>query len=325
MRARRLAFVFAVFASSSFLLATPRVARADASADADAALQHGVELRKEGKDEEALAEFTRANTLVSSPRARAQIGLAELALGRWVDAERDLDEALRAKDDAWIARYVPELERSLAIARPHLGWLQVDANVPGAELELNGARAGTLPLSAPARVVAGSVVVEVRAPGYVTVERPVVVAPGAHMREEVTLVPVVAQGQHPAPRATTTTAAPAAPAADADAGAGLRVAAIVTSGVALGALAVGGWFGFETFIAKSDRDGHCTPAGCDPTGLARDSDARRDATISTIGFAAGGVGAAVAAILFWRASRASVSVAPAVGANAASLSVLGQF
>src|SRR5689334_14201627 len=72
--------------------ATP--AHADGDESADRLLKRGVELRKAGKDDEALEAFRAAYTSRPSPRAQAQIGLAEQALGRWGDAERDLSEAL---------------------------------------------------------------------------------------------------------------------------------------------------------------------------------------------------------------------------------------
>src|SRR5438552_4906258 len=88
--------------------------------EADDAMHHGVQLRRERRDEEALAEFRRANTLAPTPRARAQMGLAEQALARWAEADADLRAALASKDDDWIARNRAELESALAIIDGHL-------------------------------------------------------------------------------------------------------------------------------------------------------------------------------------------------------------
>src|SRR5262245_38202257 len=69
---------------------------------AEAAIKRGIELRKKGDDEQALREFTQAYQLSKSPRALAQMGVAEQALGRWVDAEVHVERALQASSDGWI-------------------------------------------------------------------------------------------------------------------------------------------------------------------------------------------------------------------------------
>src|SRR5437868_5098645 len=84
-------------------------ARAD---DADALIKQGVELRRARRDREALERFRRAYDLAPTPRALAQMGLAEQALSRWVDAESHLGRALEIAEDAWIAKYRTTLEAS---------------------------------------------------------------------------------------------------------------------------------------------------------------------------------------------------------------------
>ena len=71
---------------------------------ATALLREGIELRRAGRDAEALARFERAHAVEPSPRTLAQMGLAEQALGRWVRAEAHLRAALAPRDDAWIER-----------------------------------------------------------------------------------------------------------------------------------------------------------------------------------------------------------------------------
>src|SRR5439155_14796032 len=129
------------------LAVSPATARADGD-DADAIVRHGLELRRARKDAEALDEFRRAYALRPTPRALAQIGLAEQALGRWIDAEADLAGSLADMLDPWIARNRALLEGDLARIRDHLGWLDVTTNVTEAELWLNGARVGNAPTQA---------------------------------------------------------------------------------------------------------------------------------------------------------------------------------
>jgi hypothetical protein len=165
---------------------------AASSEDAELLLQHGVELRKDRKNDEALAAFEQAYALAPSPRARAQIALAEQALGRWVSAERDLDLALSSPEDAWITKNRAALERALAIVRSHLASVDVVTNVDGAELYVDGTRTSTLPLTRPVRVVAGEVRLEVRCDGYEGLRRSVEIGGGMTAREYLPLVPALA-------------------------------------------------------------------------------------------------------------------------------------
>jgi hypothetical protein len=311
----------------------PIAARAQTSPDVDPTsdpYRQGVELRKEGRDREALEKFRAAYQLTPTPRVRAQIGLAELALGQWVGAEVDLSAVLAAQGEPWIEQNRAALEQSLALDQRHLGWLEVVANVAGAELSLDGAHAATLPMKGPARVVAGTVVVEVSASGYVDVKRPTEVAAGATTRESVTLVPLGSGAPVAPPAAQPADATP--PDRPASGGGTLRALGFVAGGVGLVGLGVGAWFGLQTFSAKSDRTAHCVPAGCDPQGLGFDHDARRDALVSTIGFGVGAAGLALGAWLLVRAgaldrdaSTRGVVVLPRAFANGAGLTAQGAF
>jgi hypothetical protein len=63
------------------------ICRSLAMADeAEDLVRKGVDLRREGRDQNALETFRKANQLASTPRTVAQMGLAEQALGRWTDA-----------------------------------------------------------------------------------------------------------------------------------------------------------------------------------------------------------------------------------------------
>src|SRR3979409_1225623 len=131
--ARGCALLAVLLASS-----TPHIAAAQTGARAvepertcGYVMTKGVRLRREGDDAGALAAFERAYGLVPSPRALGQIALAHQALGHWLEAEHGLVEALRISSDAWVARNRAYLEESLAAARAHLAWLDVDCNVVG--------------------------------------------------------------------------------------------------------------------------------------------------------------------------------------------------
>lgn len=157
--------------------------------EAEALITKGIELREQHKDDEALAVFKEALAKAPSPRARAQVALAEQALGLWVLAESDLANALSVPADPWIAKNKAALEGALAIVRRHLGSLDVRGQ-EGAEVVLDGVPLATLPLREPLRVEAGRRVLEIRAKGYYSTTRTLEVPAGGIARETVTLVVV---------------------------------------------------------------------------------------------------------------------------------------
>jgi hypothetical protein len=165
-------------------------ARAAEKSEEDSLIEQGVDRRHKGQDEEALGLFERAYRIAKSSRASAQMALAEQALGHWVDAEAHLLRALGDEGDPWVARNKKVLTQSLADIQRHLGSLEVTGAVPGAEVLLDGKAAGTMPLASPLRATAGTVALEVRAPGYLPVVRSVIVSAGASARESIVLVPV---------------------------------------------------------------------------------------------------------------------------------------
>ncbi len=160
----------------------------EGAGEVDALVRHGVELRQRGDDAGALAELERAHSRSEEPRVLAQLALAEQAMGRWLDADRHLRAALRSGADPWIARNRTSLHQAEEQLGAHLGRLRVAGAVEGAEVFANDERVATLPMTEPARVVAGTNVIEVRAPGYVTMTRRVQVEPGQESRETFAFV-----------------------------------------------------------------------------------------------------------------------------------------
>ncbi len=191
----------AVFAVALMIALVAPGARAQ-SLDLEGLLRQGVALRQQGRDADALEAFQQAWGVAQEPRVEAQIALAEQALGRWVDAAAHLEASLADPHDPWIARNRDALTESLAEIQRHVGRLRVTGGVPGAVVSIDGTRVGTLPMDEPPRVVAGTAVLTVHAPGYYDVSRQVDVPAGGEAREAVDLVPVpvalpVAMAQHP--------------------------------------------------------------------------------------------------------------------------------
>ena len=185
-RSARLAVASVLLATCSTALREAHAAGPE-EAEAELLVARGIELREHGKDDEALAVFKRALAKSPSPRARAQVALAEQALGLWVAAETDLVLALSAVDDAWIAKNRVALDGALAIVRRSLGSLEV-RGTGGAEVVLDGVSLGVLPVRTPFRVEAGRRTLEIRAKGFHPTTRSIEVPAGGVSRETVTLV-----------------------------------------------------------------------------------------------------------------------------------------
>lgn len=158
-----------------------------ASAQDDEALWHqGVELRRQGRDAEALATFEQAHMESGSRRALAQVALAEQALGRWGAAARHLDEVL-ADPDAWVDEHRSTLTQARAEIAPRVGQLEVLVNRAGAQIVIDGTLAGTSPLPGPVPASAGTVSIRVLLDGAVVAERSATVTAGALARGSITV------------------------------------------------------------------------------------------------------------------------------------------
>jgi hypothetical protein len=133
---------------------------------------------------------------------------------------------------------------------------------------------------------------------------------------EVVVAPALDLGMAPEPRGGTQ-----------------RTIALIVGGVGIAGLAVGGVAGVMAISKHDDAKARCEdPKRCpDAESAALWTDATSAGTVSTIGFVAGGVALAGAAVLWFTApsgasspsSRASWRVAPSVAANGGGLFVLG--
>ncbi len=340
MRARRVLRVDCIVAA--FLFAGCGVCASPSYADDDATsalLRQGVELRRQHRNEEALAAYEQAFALSPTAAVRAQRGLAEQALGHWTAAERDLDLALAASDP-WVARNRASLEDARVVVHQHLSWLTVDVDVAGAAIQLDGE---PLTPGSEARVLAGVGVVEVRAAGYVPEIRRVSLAPSEHVRQRITLAPLLAPAltSEPSPASAAPTPAVREPAAlvqpeaihapppsppRAGGVSPLIPAALGVLGVA--GIATGTYFGIRTFQHRSDerRDcvGQCTAASTNDY-----QDGQTSATVSNVAF---GAGAALVAggALVWLLGRRhepghDLKLAPAVGTGMNGLVLSGSL
>jgi len=314
-------------------LARPAIA-GNPAAESEALIRQGLQLRAQGKPGRALPIFEKAYETAPSPRTAAHLGLVEMELGHFLEAERYLTEALAAPDHPWIAKNKPDLGRQLEDAKRNIGELAISATPAGAEILVNGLPAGHAPLAAPVRVDKGRAEVQVRANGYVPTTETVTIVGGKREQRSFALAPDPTVARAPAvteppPAASGTTlgssAAPSNATATATATATpgveraqsapasntgvLRVSALIAGGVAVAALAFGT---LEVFSAASAQDAFNNHMGMVGGAYGKDcgtgslseackplkDDYDRAITFSIVGFAAAGALAAGASVLF---------------------------
>jgi hypothetical protein len=305
--------------------------------DVEAIISRGVELRRQGRDADALLEFQRAVRLRDTPRARAQTALAEQALGLWVAAEADLLDALVHKNDPWIEKNAGTLGTALVTIQSHLGSLEIWGTPAGAAILVDMKEVGTLPLMKPIRVSGDSVLVVVRSAAFMETSRSIRVVAGALVREHVELLPLIASSNLARSNEDTRTSVPGIGVVSTQAESetatsssrlrpwawGLGVAAL--AGTVLGVV--------ETKLAvdKEHRfNDHTVPNPSDPTHPIKDCntfaepsdcvpldhDYRSSVRLAIVGYAVGGALAIGSTLLFAfssgreRASRSALTCAP---------------
>lgn len=183
----------------------------EAADSADVLLERGANCMEKADYPCALSMFQRAHEAEPSPRTLAQVGLAEQALERWVDAESHLAAALAQSDNRWLEKRRGVLEDSLERIRARLADLSVTGSPRGAEVVVDGEVVGILPLRRPLRVVAGQHRIAVRSPSFLSAERTKEIMPGAQAVESFELAAVVAPPPPPVSAPAPVSAPPAAP------------------------------------------------------------------------------------------------------------------
>src|SRR4051794_23168297 len=106
--AARVAVLVTAFWTAAGLGSGPASAAPSPPADEDLNSK-GVSARLAGDNRGALHWFQQAYDLTHSPRATAQLGLVQQALGRWDLAEPLVTRAVQSRTDPWIKKYETEL------------------------------------------------------------------------------------------------------------------------------------------------------------------------------------------------------------------------
>jgi len=291
----RWALACAISAGPTLARAEPPTEVGATEGDVDGLVERGIELRRDGRDDEALAVFQRALAQApSSARIKVHLAATYQALGQWAQAERYLRDAASDPNDAYIRRHRATIDKASAFIEQRLGSLDVTGGPDGAELVLSGQSIGQLPLSQPVRVPIGSYLLEVRKPGFYTVSRPISIGGGALLRESVVL------GEREQPLVAVSEAADTAPIGT-DGGRGSpRWLTWTLGGAGVGALAI-------SAVAFGVREKHATrwnSEDCIAPGLTRGDvcPAELDSGRSAENW---GIGAAVASGVFFGGAIAS--------------------
>ncbi|MBC8133900.1 MAG: PEGA domain-containing protein [Deltaproteobacteria bacterium] len=145
-------------------------------------IRRAIDMRRSGDDQGAQPLFREAYDLSHSPRAAAQLGFCEQALGRWPDAESHLGESLRGTNDLWVKKNRSVIEQALVLIKSRIARLEISGEPSGADVVINGNVVGQLPLPTPVRVAGGEIEIELRAPGYVTAMKKMRVDGGQYQR-----------------------------------------------------------------------------------------------------------------------------------------------
>ena len=331
-RRRRLTVGFVVSALFALLASASRVSAATEEAEqTEALIRQGVQLRGQDQTARALPLFEKAYKLSRTPRTAGQLGLCELELGNYAEAELHLAEALATPNHPWIAKNRTTLKQQLDVARANVGELALTVSPATAEVLLNDKPSDKALRGVPIHLKKGPVDVEVRAPGYQPVRQTIIIVAGKREERTYTLVAeppplaTVPAAESGPPAVALATGEPPASTGQSDP---LRIAAWVTGGGALAALALGT---AEAFNAASKRDAfndHTSVVGgmarpdCTTVSLAPQCKPLKDAydsalTLSIVGFVAAGALTAASSLLFVLSSSGHVGAAEHAGGTTA--------
>jgi len=339
-----IALSMAAFVAVSALLDGSARATAAADQEAEALIHQGVQLRSQDQTARALLLFQKAYQVSPTPRPAAQLGLCEMELGHYVEAERHLSEALAGPEHPWIAKNRTVLESQLQAARANIGELVVAVSPASADVLVNGTLLEEAQVGTPIRLSKGPADVDVRAAGYVRRHETIMIAGGHREQRTFTLVPVASKSAvaaaapppavPPPPIAPVQAAVPIAPveieptpSQPAGRMSSKRLAAWITAGVAVGALAFGT---AEAFNAASKRDafnnhtityGGVVVQDCGTNDLSPACKPLKDSydqaiTLTVVGFAAAGALAAASSVLFVLSSPDREETPEGAGARA---------
>jgi hypothetical protein len=155
--------------------------------EARARFARGVELYKEGSFDAALAEFNKAYEIAPNYRVLYNIAQVQRERHDFVAALRMFQQYMDQGGAEITAERRDQVTKEIAALRGRVAELQVQSDVDGAELFVDGVSVGVLPLGEPALVSAGVRQIELRKSGYLPSSRTLTIAGGETVRPVFTL------------------------------------------------------------------------------------------------------------------------------------------
>jgi hypothetical protein len=285
-------------------------------AKAETLINEANRLRSQGQSQKALPLMKEAYDLAPSPRTAGQLGLAEMAVGYWQEADHHLDEALAAPGHPWVAKHRGPLESAQKQVRTHLVTFDLDGSPAGAEVLVNGQVVGRLPV-ANLTLAEGRVRFVVRAPGYLEQSKEVTNAGGGKAKVTFDLSPAETVEKKvspppPLPPALPPPLPPPPKVEEASAGPSriLPISLAAGAGVALG---FGIWqhIAWQGAVSDFDNADGCY-AGLPMRGTDKSCQGLYDSvqthrTLTYVGYGAAGVLAIGAGVAYWLGSSSSQS------------------
>ncbi len=272
----------------------------------------GFKLADAGKCAAAIEPLARAESLFHAPTILVRLAECHLTLGKVLLATEELRrvtvEDLGPTPSKAFVNAKGRARALLAAAEPRLGHATVRITGPEAPVlvvRLDGEplAVGMLGLEIP--VDPGSHRVQAEADGFTAAEGTFTVAEGGSQTVELELKavpvdptepPAALQPRAPSPRPSAPVSVANAPPAASRSN--LRLPAWLTLGVGVVGFGAGIGFGVAALNDKAALDGVCVNKACPPSAKAGVNSLQRDATVSTIGWAVGGVAAATSLVLF---------------------------
>jgi hypothetical protein len=200
-----------MFALARLILAVLTLGPASGAAwaqDAESLIRQGNELRRAGQNDKALPLFQRAYEISATPRTAGQLGLAEFATERFVEADSHLVEGLRGHNDPWVTKYRGTLEQALATIRSRVAHIEISGGPEGADVTVNGRMVGRLPRTPTVAVNPGRVEIRVSFAEHEPLREVRELLPGTYEKVDIQLRRIV---RAPVVRNSVPTGSPSSP------------------------------------------------------------------------------------------------------------------
>lgn len=169
----------------------------------------GIELATDGLYEAALEQFNRAYTKSPHFAVLYNIGQAQIALGRPLEAIAALSKYLRDGADQVPLSRREQVQAQIGLLEARIAELTIATDTPGAIIRVDGREVGSAPLFQPVRLAAGPHTISATAPGGGEVTRTVLLGEAERQKLDLELASAAPARKPPPAVPATPPAAPA--------------------------------------------------------------------------------------------------------------------